>query len=167
MTLPLTFDLAGIAPHTYSIMYRILVTCLYRPIGRTSTALNTHKMCFSRPKSSLVVRARAPVLLTRTTSSIGVWTDTLSKRTITSSSSTRHLMLSRPHLCFQTSQIRCYSVTEEAVTKAKVRGIQKDVSPLTTKRIVRRRKTKDSAAKDQVRDKNVLPIEVSDWLWTR
>ena len=34
--------------------------------------------------------------------------------------------------------------------KAKVRGIQKDVSPLTTRRIVRRKKTKDSLSKDQV-----------------
>lgn len=34
--------------------------------------------------------------------------------------------------------------------KVKVRGIQKDVSPLTTKRIVRRKKTKDSEAHDKV-----------------
>ena len=34
--------------------------------------------------------------------------------------------------------------------KAKVRGIQKDISPLTTRRIVRRKKTKDSLSKDQV-----------------
>ena len=34
--------------------------------------------------------------------------------------------------------------------KAKVRGIQKDISPLTTRRIVRRKKTKDASSKDQV-----------------
>ena len=34
--------------------------------------------------------------------------------------------------------------------KAKVRGIQKDISPLTTKRIIRRKKSKGSPSKDKV-----------------
>ena len=40
--------------------------------------------------------------------------------------------------------------SSEAIIKAKVRGIQKDISPLTTKKIVRRKRTKDSAPREQV-----------------
>ena len=47
-----------------------------------------------------------------------------------------------------TTQTRGYST--EGTIKAKVRGIQKDVSPLTTKRVLRRKKTKDSTTADKV-----------------
>ncbi len=49
--------------------------------------------------------------------------------------------------------VRQYCPTSEQTIKAKFRGIQKDVSPLTTKRIVRRKKTKDSLAQDKVRSR--------------
>ena len=47
-------------------------------------------------------------------------------------------------------QTRYYSQEPTPKPKVKVRGIQKDISPLTTRRILRRKKTTDSPATDKV-----------------
>lgn len=39
----------------------------------------------------------------------------------------------------------------DAVVKTKIRGIQQDISPLSTKKIVRKKRTKDSIPRDQVK----------------
>ena len=47
--------------------------------------------------------------------------------------------------------VPCASFATETTIKLKMRGIQKDVSPLTTKRIIRKKKSKEATELDKVR----------------